>query len=115
MPTSFEMLPMPCVVLLQRLLSLSLDLFFANTIYCYLVIDSSRQMNKAKVHLKKSPRGAAAATAGVFGDNDTVDKEAERAAKLAYQEELKQQVRFLEKCLLFIVAFQLECMSVTHS
>ena len=72
-------------------------------------------MNKAKVHLRKSPRGAAAATAGVFGDNDTVDKEAERAAKLAYQEELKQQVRFLEKCLLFNVAFQLEYISITRS
>jgi len=53
--------------------------------------DSSREMSKAKVHLKKSPRGAA--TGGVFGDNVTVDKEAERAAKLAYQEELKQQMK----------------------
>ena len=56
-----------------------------------LVPDSSRQNEKAAVKPNKSPRGKAA-IGGVFGDNDSVDKEAERAAKLAYQEELKQQV-----------------------
>ena len=61
------------------------------------------------MHLKKSPRGAA--TGGVFGDNVTVDKEAERAAKLAYQEELKQQVGFLENYSLINLTFQLECVS----
>ena len=53
--------------------------------------DPAQQNGQPKSNTKKSPRGKAA-TAGVFGDNDTVDREAERAAKLAYQGELKQQV-----------------------
>ena len=44
----------------------------------------------SEVKSKHSPRSNAA-TAGVFGD-DTPDKGAERAAKIAYQEELKKQV-----------------------
>ena len=69
------------------------------TLFC-LVLDTSRPLEKATALSKKSPRSKAA-VGGVFGDSDSVDKEAERAAKLAYQEELKQQVGKISTCKIF--------------